>query len=307
MRDKKIIVRLKGGVGNQLFQYAFGRALAHRANAQLVLDDKSGFIRDRQFGSEYRLQAFEINANLASPRDLMMPFERPRRAIAKSIARLTDLSNRTYIDQDLLGDSFVEMMNAYTPKKSVYLDGYWQSAYLFDCIKKELQEELTFSQPISRENLIAAEDIRSKRSVGIHIRFFSSLIEDFKNVPISFYEGVLRELREDKVDYHYLVFSNDPESAAKALGLPPESTTNVNWNSKHGQEIYDLYLMSQCERLIIGNSTFGWWGAWLAESRRAAHITFPKLIDKDRGLWNWDYLGQFPRSWNPKIISIGSK
>ena len=83
----KLIARIKGGLGNQLFCYAAARRLALVNNAELVIDDVTGFVRDRQYRRQYALDRFQIPARKATPAERMEPFERYRRGVAKFVAR----------------------------------------------------------------------------------------------------------------------------------------------------------------------------------------------------------------------------
>lgn len=86
----KLIARIKGGLGNQLFCYAEARRLALVNNAELVIDDVTGFVRDRQYRRQYALARFHIPARKATPAERMEPFERYRRGLAKFVAGAGD-------------------------------------------------------------------------------------------------------------------------------------------------------------------------------------------------------------------------
>ena len=93
----KVIVRVKGGLGNQLFCYAAARRLALVNDAELVVDDVTGFCRDKIYGCKYALDKFNIKARKATPAERMEPFERGRRAMAKYFSKARPFNKRRYV------------------------------------------------------------------------------------------------------------------------------------------------------------------------------------------------------------------
>ena len=79
----RVIARIKGGLGNQLFCYAAARRLALVNNAELVIDDVTGFVRDHQYCRQYMLDRFQIPVRKATPSERLEPFERYRRGVHK--------------------------------------------------------------------------------------------------------------------------------------------------------------------------------------------------------------------------------
>lgn len=94
----KVITRIKGGLGNQLFCYAAARRLALVNNADLVIDNKTGFTRDYLYGRRYMLDRFNILARKATPSERMEPFERYRRGLAKWVSRRQNFEERSYVE-----------------------------------------------------------------------------------------------------------------------------------------------------------------------------------------------------------------
>ncbi|MBK8637475.1 MAG: hypothetical protein IPN92_04035 [Chromatiaceae bacterium] len=119
--DLKIIVRIKGGIGNQLFCYAAARRLSLVSQVELILDDVTGFVRDHRYRRAYALDHFAIPCRKVTPSERMEPFERGRRALAKWLARRRPLAERRYIEQQ--GNGFDERLLTLMPRGTVYLDG----------------------------------------------------------------------------------------------------------------------------------------------------------------------------------------
>ena len=96
----KVIARIKGGLGNQLFCYAAARRLALVNGADLMLDDVTGFARDYQYRRRYALDHFNIMARKATPAERLEPFERLRRGVARAISRRLPFERRMYLEQE---------------------------------------------------------------------------------------------------------------------------------------------------------------------------------------------------------------
>ena len=95
--NKKIILRVKGGLGNQLFIYAFGYSLAKKNNYDLYLDYTTGFLRDHKYKRHYMLNKFNISSKMASKKDMMIPFDRLRRIPIVIQNKFLNLKNKSYI------------------------------------------------------------------------------------------------------------------------------------------------------------------------------------------------------------------
>src|SRR5688572_7528026 len=136
---RRIIVRMKGGLGNQLFQYAAGRRLAIHNDAELVIDDRTGFERDHTYRRKYMLDRFQIAGRLASHRDLLEPFGRLRRRRVRLSSRRARFEDRIYLEQK--GFQWEPRLLDFKVDKWVYLEGYWQSERYFydvqDTIRKD--------------------------------------------------------------------------------------------------------------------------------------------------------------------------
>jgi len=118
---KQIITRIKGGIGNQLFCYAAARRLALVNNAELIIDDVTGFARDRQYRRQYMLNRFQIPVRKATPAERLEPFERYRRGVAKWLSHRKAFTERRYLEQE--GLDFDERLLSLRINGTVYIDG----------------------------------------------------------------------------------------------------------------------------------------------------------------------------------------
>jgi len=252
-----IIVRLKGGLGNQLFQYAAGRRLAQHHKTILKIDIS---IFESYKVHEYSLGVFNIQENIASADEIGSLTARDKgiknlilRIFGKPRARINE--NHFHFDRRIL-----------SLPDNVYLDGYWQSEKYFSGIFDIIKSEFTVKAPQVGRNKEISGMIYSAESVSLHIRRGTYLKPPYNYThgicpPEYYYSGI--KYLESKIKHpHFFVFSDDPQWARDNLKLSyPVSYVD---NNSAGKGYEDLRLMSQCKYHIIANSTFSWWGAWLS-------------------------------------------
>jgi hypothetical protein len=273
-----IVARLKGGLGNQLFQYAAGRALAHRLDAPLKLG--LGVYKRAAFRS-YWLDRFEIQATSTSPLyDRLFPFLPRRFRSERNLARFGRLFGEISLPEPKSpADEGVGLPAGMTPlydrqdgfderflsiSGDVYLHGYWQSERYFAPIAEPLRRELKFRFPPDAENRALLEKIRSTEAVALHVRRGDYLVlaHNYGCSP-DYYRRAVERLQPHVRDPHYFIFSDDPEWTRAEI-KPGPNCTYVTHNTGR-QDYEDLRLMSHCRHFIMANSTFSWWGAWLGE------------------------------------------
>lgn len=291
----KIISRIKGGLGNQLFCYAAARRLALTNNAELVIDDVSGFIRDREYRRQYALDHFHIPCRKATPKERLEPFSRYRRQVAKLIARIQPFSKRSYIEQE--GDDFDSRLVNLKLHGCVYLDGLWQSEAYFQDVEQTIRDDLRIIPPSDAMNQLMADAIRNCNAIALHVRWFDSPgASAINNISASYYQRAIA-LMDEKIDSpRYFLFSDNTEAAREKLGLDNERVTLINHNKGDDGAYADLWLMSQCHHFITANSTFSWWGAWLGGSKDKI-VLCPNLEVREDKTAPWNLSGPMPFGW----------
>ncbi|MBU4376147.1 MAG: alpha-1,2-fucosyltransferase [Candidatus Omnitrophica bacterium] len=289
----KIIVRMKGGLGNQLFSYAAARRLALVNNAELVIDDVTGFARDCRYSRQYMLGRFSIPVRKATPAEQLWPFERCRRGVMKYLSRRKQFEKRSYLEQEGI-DFDARLLNA-AVKGTLYLDGLWQSENYFKDVEETIRKDLRIKPPADVLNQRTFEEIRKNLAVALHVRWFDMSENGMTdNLSSDYYQRAIA-LMEDKVKLpHYFVFSDNPEAARAKLTLPKGRVTYVFHNKGDENAYADLWLMTKCRYFITANSTFGWWGAWLAEEKEKIVITPGELRGRTTA---WGFKGHIPSSW----------
>ena len=313
----RVIVHIMGGLGNQLFQYAAGRALSERLSTELYIS-KSPFLLGtpsdqtkeelRVLGPKrhYELTNFGIDLPLYhSLPGLLKQLPKP----APPHMSLRNRLNRkaTYalyhLQKHLLPlylkafnmSYFKEPHFHYTPrwsslKGSVYLEGYWQSPRYFKEIEHKLRKSLTLSRFESEKTKSLLKEIAHPLSTALHFRR-----GDYHSIgcvlPLSYYRraiDLLRKLLQGETPQIY-IFSDDVEELKP---LVPEVWCNepppYTIVSEHNLSPYEeLLLMSRCQHRITANSSYAWWGAWLSEppSKLPSHTIAPKQwFPTDQGL-----------------------
>jgi hypothetical protein len=260
-----ICVRLDGGLGNQLFQYAAGRALALQHATGLLLDTSTLQRRARSVTPRnLELQHFQHAGHLSTPSASSLL------RWAHRAARVSHWVSpwRTFVEKGVgYQGGFSALPN------QTYLVGYWQSFRYFSHVADQLIAELTPAGSLSDASSAIAHQIDSNLSVALHVRRgdYVSLVaaaELHGTLPLAYYVEAMARVSETVGRARYFVFSDDVEWCRANLRLADDAVF-VTHNT--GTDAWqDLILMARCQHQIIANSSFSWWGAWLADQRRPA-------------------------------------
>ena len=291
----KVIVRIQGGLGNQLYCYAAAKRLAIKNNAELIIDDVSGFKWDYLYQRKYMLDHFEIPHRKATSNERLNPFERVRRGLRKKLQQQKSFENRNYVEQEF--NEFDSRLLSFRISQDIYIDGLWQSEKYFSDIKKEIKNDLEIKPPLDQKNILTVKKIKEKNSVALHIRWFEqSASNSNANVQLNYYQIALDKMEALLTEPYYFIFSDNPEKAKTSIKLPDRRFEFITHNSAEEDTIWDFWLMQQCDNFIIANSTFSWWAAWLSKNDKKV-VFFSRLQYDKKNQWYWDYEGQMPNSW----------
>ncbi len=294
-----IIIKLFGGLGNQLFQYALGRHLSIKSALPLLLDAESGFQNDF-YKRTYSLHVFHTQAKLLDTKTirLLQRFQNP-------LGRREKLEN--WIDKHLKGINpifiyekhyqFDEAILAREIKPMTYFSGYWQSEKYFKPIANVIRQDLIFKEDLSEKNLRIAEAIQSKNSVCLHVRRLLGIADGKINqegvkfhgsIDLPFYQKAMDLIAQRQENLHFYIFGDVIDWAKEHIQLSFPCTF-VEGNLDY----QDLQLMRLCKHHIIPNSTFAWWSAWLN--------TYPQKIVIAPDAWFADKTVNtkdiYPESW----------
>ena len=293
---KKIVPRISGGLGNQLFIYATARRLALISNCELALDDISGFANDILYKRRFQLDHFNINCRKANAVERLEPFSRIRRYCMRKFNKLKPFAQCTYLQQE--GVDFDQRLLHVKPQGTTYLEGCWQSEGYFKDVEDIIRQDLKIIPPNDSVNLSMASQISGCIAVAVHVRFF----DDFQtlggnNAPSGYYGSAVDLMERTVSSAHYFIFSDKPEFARAQIPLPEDRITLVVHNRGDENAYADLWLMTLCQHFIIANSTFSWWGAWLAENPTKQVIAPGFEVKSTTRLTAWGFKGLLPNEW----------
>ncbi len=244
------IVQISGGLGNQLFQYAYYLKLK-MLGYECYIDDVSCYneARDRNVQLHFTGAAYD-------------------KASMKDILRLTDHDRhlKNWLRRRFTGSNDVIRHEGEEVTADGYWVGYWQSAAGYDDIEKELRENIfgpAFKDEVTSSDL--ARQIQAEESVSIHIRRGDYLNPDVQAVyggicTDDYYDKAIKQMQENHPGCRFYVFSNDTEWVRDNLHIDNMHIVEGS-DEEHGYR--DMYLMSLCKHNILANSSFSWWGAWL--------------------------------------------
>lgn len=256
-----VIVQLIGGLGNQLFQYALARRIAHMHNVPLKLDFY-GFEAYKLH--KYSLQHFNIREDFASP-DEIARFKNKSGVLSRLATKF-----KPYYKCSVVHERFFYFdSNMLKVSKNVYLEGYWQSEKYFKDIEDIIRREFTVKYKSDVTNEQVAQNILSVNAVSLHVRrgdYVSNLtINQFHGTcSLEYYNQAIAQIAKKVETPHFFVFSDDPEWVKSNLKIDYSITIVDHNNADKNYE--DIRLMSLCKHHIIANSSFSWWGAWLCRN-----------------------------------------
>jgi len=264
-----LYVRIFGGLGNQLFQYAAGLAAARRWGAELVLDATTGDRGSAGHPRRFMLDAFDLPARrydpagaervlwkLATSRD---PRLRPVAGLAGAVRRVVRIDERTDHGPD-------PQLAGPPPRGAVSLVGYWQCAAYAAACEAELRRHLRFRRPPAGANAATLDLIRDEpAAVSVHVRRGDYLaLADSPVLDPGYYREAAALVAARVERPRFFVFSDTPAWARETLRLG-HPTVFVESNGEDAAD-EDLRLMAACRHHVAANSSFSWWAAWLAAS-----------------------------------------
>jgi hypothetical protein len=265
-----IIVKLNGGLGNQLFQYAFARSVSSRLKTDFRLDTNP-FNTYYKF-HKYSLNHFNIKKQFAKDFDFfgfvwLVKQHRIFDTFYKYLRMRSKLMPFYYPQQTFHFDSSV------FSKNGTYFDGGWVTEKYFKEIETELREELTLNKPLSDYSQGMLEKIKKTQAVSLHVRRADYVTgSTFKDTPfihgtcsMEYYKNAINYITEREQNPHFFIFSDDYEWSVENFKFLNYPVICVKNGAEKNYE--DLILMSRCKHNIIANSTFSWWGAWLNNNK----------------------------------------
>ena len=282
-----IIGQIIGGLGNQMFQYAFYKYLAFIKNSELKLDLTLFDVYKLHNGYELK-GIFGIDEVIAANDELEM--------YKSKYSLLFKIENKIFNKNVIFGKKHFKENKFYIDEKifdkninDFYVEGYFQTYKYIQTLGENIFQ---FRTALSDEE----DKLLQGNVISIHIRGGDYITRKkdnklFGNIcTIEYYQNAIKYIKENVQKPVFLVFTNDKEYAVELLH--GESFQIVDGNS--GKNSFrDMYLMSQCKHNIIANSSFSWWGAWLNKNDSKIVIAPTRWFNDD----SIDQSNIVPSSW----------
>jgi hypothetical protein len=270
-----ITVRLKGGQGNQMFQYAFARALAIRNGDHFQMDLAP--LLDRTPRSNFIFRGYDIDVfnieeqlTILSRAALAVPIP----VLWAGVSVFLTAVKKALSIQRVVREKAAFDLESIPRHGNFYLDGAWQDEKYFASIAPMVRKEFALREPLGPHAQGLADEIVRHESICVNVRR-----ADFVNLPrsiqahgfvgLEYYEKgmklIVDRLKKSQAsDLRVYVFSDEIDWCRENIKFPGIPTEYVDHEYKGKKfEVY-LHLMALCKNFLIPNSTFGWWGAWLA-------------------------------------------
>lgn len=262
-----IYVRLKGGLGNQLFQYATGRAAAIRSGKKLYLIDSFFHKKTGATKRDYGLSPYCHCGELSHSYQIL----------ANGFFRFLPMFPGVYICRERLGAD--PLSPQLFKRNDVLLDGYWQSEKYFSDYSEVIRNDLMIKESLLTHDIQAlSASMHGQNSVSIHVRrgdylANKKIFEKHGVLGVEYYLKAISLFKRVYNSPRFFVFSDDIQWCKNNFIGPDfvfveASSETPAWR--------DIYLMSQCSNNIIANSSYSWWGAWM-NSNKDKLVVYPKF------------------------------
>lgn len=256
-----IIVRLQGGLGNQMFQYALGRVLSIKNKTELKLDTSFFGFKNIPKRS-YDLDVFNITASIATKKDIPTVY----RLFNSKFSNRLIASFRKIIRNKGKEKYFAFDTSVLSIGSNAYLDGYWQSPKYFKEYKDQIRKDFTLKNKPDQNIQVLVEEISKVNSVCIHVRRGDYVgNKNHEVIGVDYYKKGLEQISKLKTIEMIYVFSDDIEWCKSNLKFE-FPTIFVDDSSRGIKGEGHMFLMSKCHNFIIANSSFSWWAAWLSDN-----------------------------------------
>lgn len=285
------IVNVIGGLGNQLFQYAFALSLKQRFPQEEVLLDTSHFgslffrrYKGRNLHNGYEMDRFfpHLSLQVASGRQLRKVTRYIPNYVLSRVARRWLKPRPTEVIQPK-EEAFLFDPAVFEKEGNAYYEGYWHAISYFIEAQDLIAREFAPGPP-NAYNQDMIRKMTDTESVGIHVRrgdyVGNRLVDGI--CTIAYYEAALRQILACPGKYTFFLFSNDldwcKEHIVPLLGGAKYVVVSEN---RGADSTWDMILMTYCRHLVMANSTFSWWGAFL--NRQGGRIVAPSPWIRERG------------------------
>lgn len=289
-----IVTKLMGGMGNQMFQYAFAKYLATKHNVPLKIDTR--FLVDRTPREEsfvfrnYDLDIFNLNTEVATQAEIANLTHRTSIELGNKLLNKIIGRKHTHVHEPHF--NFSE--TCFLATADSYLEGYWQSEKYFKPIEALLRSnDFSFKNPMSARAIALGNTIRSSNSICVNVRRGDFVTNDFHGaIGLDFYSKAELIVCPGLTDPHYYVFSDEMDWCKENITFAGDVT--YVGHEYAGSKFQDyIRLMAMCKHFIIPNSSFAWWAVWLNDSKNKMVVAPKKWFNNP----TWDTRDLTPDEW----------
>lgn len=274
-----IIISIDGGLGNQMFQFAFYLAMRECYPHSDVKIDLSMLRETTHNGYELE-KVFGITALFATPKEVKLYSDYCPEEIKGY--KLINIYNRIkrkigfgkkgyYVQRDSTG--YDETYFCLNQHQSYYLRGVWANTKYFNHIRKQIVQTFSFP-PMEKLEKNLEEKMRAENTIGIHVRRGDYVKYGFRVLGKEYYYRAIEYIEKVITNPQYVIFSDDIEYAKDLLNDKIEAYYVMQNQGK--RSYIDMQLMSMCDHNIIANSTFSFWAAYL-NANASKIVIYPDL------------------------------
>lgn len=285
-----IIVKLWGGLGNQLFQYAFGYSLAQKHKQELKFDT-SFYKKQPKHTAKREVELSQLNIPKL---ELYNPKMWIKLLSNRYIGTILKKRNEIFIPCRKGMRYLREPLHKYIPEfkyvQNVYYDGYWQTAKYFSDVREDLLKMFYPKDGFPTNVTEFFDTLKRENSVAVHIRRGDFKKKGFRTIghplPISYYEKAIELCKEKLHNPIFYVVSDDPKWVKESL----QTKADIRYVSDYvrGGALTDIFCISNCRNGIASASTFSWWGNWLRKEKGL--VVVPKRNYYNEYFWEPDWV-----------------
>jgi hypothetical protein len=281
------IIRFQGGLGNQMFQYAFLCAMKYQYPKVKVKADLMAYNESRvHYGFELE-KIFNIELdNLANRQEVIkLSYYVPSWKFCKKIFRITARIIAPFRNK-IIKKSFIKQKDSLlfykdffklNPASDYYIEGFWCNEKYFLQVRNKILNDFQFQDELYKEKETLLEQMKQQESVSIHVRRGDYVNSGFDMITLDYYKKAIKIILEKVKAPVFYVFSDDVEYVQKEFSfLANKQIISDNTDEKSYK---DMFLMSQCKHNIVANSTFSYWGAYLNKNLNKIIIA-PKIFNQ---------------------------
>lgn len=271
-----IIIRLRGGLGNQMFQYAVGKHIANNLGVGMKLDLTSLLRTPKNENNtprDYQMDIFDFEESFLIKPNFIRFLDKFRlNFLLQIIKGIKLVQYKKYKEKTFTAEATI--IN--NPKDKYLYVGYWQSEKYFKSVENELRKDFQFKDELSPEAKSIFEAINKVNAVCVHVRRgdYVNYTESFNCSNVDYFTDGSNHIFKSTINPHFFVFSDDIEWCKKNIKFEYNFTI-VDYKTDKIKYKEDLQLMASCNHFIMSASSFSWWAVWLS-NKKEAKVVVPK-------------------------------